>query len=258
MPKRKLSTLEHSLQTFRFPVSERSVCNDSLQFTVPEFSNKLCPAGPWSYFEYDYAALAFTEIDEQILDLTGLQRSELLSKNAMQLFMKLIAPEHIIAALRLTEIGYGLQTRYAHEHPVICMEYNMVTRSKQRKRFLFQFRTAVYTKDGLPLRSVGTITDITHVKPDGTPALYALINNRIVAHELARPDDLLPAINLPLSKNEIAVLNLKAKGWRTKEIAHQMKLKELTVYSMVRNVRQKSGMDIPELIAVLREKGLIN
>ena len=90
------------------------------------------------------------------------------------------------------------------------------------------------------------------------PALYALVNNRVVAYEQAHTEDLLPATELPLTMNEVTILSLKAKGLRTKQIALQTGLKELSVYSLVRNIRQKSGMDIPQLIGLLREKGLIN
>ncbi|MFN4286679.1 MAG: helix-turn-helix transcriptional regulator [Lacibacter sp.] len=258
MPRRKKHDAPEPLEAFRFPVTGLPV----VQHLPPAVHRLLpansFPAGPCCNYEYDYTSLAFTEIGEEVLQLTGVPRHELLHKNAMQFFSQLIAPEHVFAAIKLTALGYELQTRFAGEQALTCIEYNIVTRSMERKRFLFQFCASLFTNEGLPLRAQGTITDITHMKPEGTPSIYVLLNNRVVFYETARAEDLLPATELPLTMNEVTVLTLKAKGLRTKEIAVQTGLKELSVYSLVRNIRQKSGMDIPQLITLLREKGVIN
>ena len=71
------------------------------------------------------------------------------------------------------------------------------------------------------------------------------------------PEEILAGIEIPLTHKELSVLLLKQKGLRTKEIAVNLRMKELSIYSIIRDIKRKAGMDIPPLIHLLEEKGVI-
>ena len=71
------------------------------------------------------------------------------------------------------------------------------------------------------------------------------------------PDDNLLALGSVLSKREIEIVTLIAKGSGSKEIAQKIFLSANTVNTHRRNITKKSGMAIPDVIIDLQNRGLL-
>ena len=250
--KRSTNTKKALLESVVFPVSG-NMNNSSL----PKQEWASFPAGPRCHYSYSFVNSAFSAIEESVYELTGFHQQELVNKPALSFFSEIIADEHVYAVVRMAPLSYELQTRYHQEQAVVNQEYDIVTRNGEKKRFLFQYAIQSFSEEGYPLEVQGCITDITHIKSSGPPALFVMAGNKMIVRHTAAMEELLPVTPSALSMNEVTVLQLKSNGLRTKEIAKQMGLTEYTVYSIVRNIRRKSGMDPMPLIQQLRAKGLI-
>ncbi|MFZ9388252.1 MAG: helix-turn-helix transcriptional regulator [Chitinophagaceae bacterium] len=215
------------------------------------------PIGLNGSYLFSYPTFSMIYVDKIIEEITGISQAELLAKPIYHSFSRIIIPEHVYASARLAETAFKELSSHPKEDVVICTEYNILTPGQESKRLLFQFRAVKRNRTGLPLLTFGHLTDFTHLVSGGPPRATIMVNNRLESVLYARPEEILAGIELPLTQRELSVLLLKQKGYRTKEIASTLRMKELSAYSLIRDIRKKTGMDILPLIRLLQEKGAI-
>ncbi|MFM8738573.1 MAG: response regulator transcription factor [Cytophagales bacterium] len=126
-------------------------------------------------------------------------------------------------------------------------------------KFMGQFCVACDRQEGFPLFAFGTISDITEQKIDNKILFKAEFFDELNGHKsIIRefiPED---TESLALSKRELEVALLLAKGRNNKEIAGTVFLSEFTVKAHRRNIFEKTGVNkVAELVAVLAKNGLL-
>lgn len=174
-------------------------------------------------------------------------------------FTEFLSIEHANSLVKFSTVFYEMLLSGREKDVMTLLEVNMQPRSGEHKRILFQVKPLSYDRYGKPAYTGGIITDITPLKKDGVPQLILMENGLVRSIHKGATEELLNPFTLPrLSKREIDVLALRARGMQTKEIAEKLGLQRSTVFSYLRNIRNRTGTDIPKLIRILTEKGVIS
>ena len=215
-------------------------------------------AGECAPYLYDFKLDRIIHVGDGIRHILGISPEEVEKNNITALFSECIFEEHVFSVVRFSGIFYEFIRKKTRDELSITLDINMVTRQKELKRILFQFRPALYDNAGTPVLTRGLITDITPIKKYGLPQLILMRNGRFHQVVSGTPEDLLEAQALPLTLRETEILSLRSKGKQVKEIAQLLKLQESTIFSYFRDIRKKTKMDIIPLIKLLTDKGIIS
>jgi len=215
------------------------------------------PIGTHGSYIFYYPTISMLSVDKQIPEIVGISKEELLIRPIYDWFSRIVVPEHVYASARLAELSFNLLCKHTREDVVISTEYNIISPGQKSKRLVFQYRVVSRNTSGIPVVSFGQITDFTHIVSGGPPRMTVMIDGRLEAVYHAKPEEILAGIEQPLTHKELSVLLLKQKGYRTKEIATALRMKELSIYSIIRDIKRKTGMDTLPLIRMLQDKGAI-
>lgn len=245
-----------------FPVVMDSVSvrelKKSIKYYVRHGKEGFFPIGQTGSYLFSYLSFSMLYLERNIEAITGIPEQDLLTKPIYESFSRIIIPEHVYAVARLAETAFGFLCSHANDDVVINSEYNIITPGRANKRLLFQYRAVSRNGSGIPVMTFGHLTDFTHIVAGGPPRTSVLINGQLEGIYAASPEEILAGIEIPLTQKELSVLLLKQKGYRTKEIATMMRMKELSIYSIIRDIKRKTGLDIPPLIRQLQEKGAVH
>lgn len=224
---------------------------------VPADQKKLFPIGP--YFDLVFSPgsgmIHFIAADS-FKDLTGFTDPK--SSSFYELFQSLLIPDHADLSLRFFGESLKWLQQNAGAAATINQEFNIITRNNTVKRILFQYQLLPSDEAGGQPVAVGKFIDISHLIRDGFPKLALLKDNRIADLITATPEEMLKAVGYRITPRELSMLKLKATGLRAKEIAQQLNLSIMAVYSMIRNLKERNKMDIFPLLHQLKEKGLLS
>jgi len=215
------------------------------------------PVGTHGAYIFYYPTISMIYTDARVPDILGIPQKEMMTRPIFDWFSKIVIPEHVYASARLAELSFNILCKHIHEDVVICTEYNILAPGLPSKRIIFQYRIVSRNASGMPVISYGQITDFTHIVSGGPPRMTVMMDGRLEAVYHAKPEEILAGIEQPLTHKELSVLLLKQKGYRTKEIATALRMKELSIYSIIRDIKRKTGMDTLPLIRLLQEKGAI-
>jgi DNA-binding CsgD family transcriptional regulator len=248
---RKSITLE---QIFDNEVYHTIDCNQNL--CPDSFEN--FPVGFQVSFRYDIAESIFIDINTEVEKLFGIPKKDILGKDAAELFYEIIPEENIEALGDLIQKSYLIcKDHYKSKSLVINLDFNILTRDKKVKRILCQYRPTAFSVNGYPLQTIGYWIDITHVKKDGLPVMFAVIDNKIDFVEIANLEYLIKSPNIIFTSKEIEVIKMTSDGHRIKEIADKMKISISTVYTHRKNIKVKSEKEMNQVINELKSKGII-
>jgi PAS domain-containing protein len=257
MEKKKKEIILRSITLNNEQVNEvvkTSECNQNLN--VESFEN--FPIGTQVSFRYNIAESIFIDINSDIEKLTGIPKSEVLEEDGASLFAEIVPEENIEALGDLIQKSYGICKQYSQSKSVVInIDFSIKTRDKKNKRILSQYRPVAFSETGYPLQTTGYWTDITHMKKDGLPVLFAVIDNKIEFVEFANPEYLIKSPNIIFTSKEIEVIKMTSDGHRIKEIADKMKISISTVYTHRKNIKMKSEKEMNQVINELKSKGII-
>jgi DNA-binding CsgD family transcriptional regulator len=249
----KHEVLKEAIVTLRKEVPEtvinRLIKEDGLADSQPFF-----PAGSACTYIFSYASFSIIAIDDNAAKVLGMPPKKILNRPMIDVFSGIIADEHVYAAVRFSKIAYEVTSM--EKDVTICFDF-FIRMREQERRLMQQYRVVSYTALQEPLLAKGYFTDITHLVKNGPPRLFVVKNNLLQQLHTATPEELLAGNEIPLTTKELMLLQLKNKGLRAKEIADSMHMKELSIYSMIRDIKQKTGKDTLPLIHLLEEKGLL-
>lgn len=221
-------------------------------------SSENFPIGTQVNFRYNIAESMFIDINSDIEKLTGIPKSEVLEEDGAALFAEIVPEEHIEALGDLIQKSYEICKLYSQSKSVVInVDFNIKTRDKKIKRILSQYRPAAFSETGYPLQTTGYWTDITHLKKDGLPIMFAVIDNKIEFIETADLEYLIKSPNIIFTSKEVEVIKMTSDGFRIKEISHRMKISVSTVYTHRKNIKMKSEKEINQVINELKSKGII-
>jgi DNA-binding CsgD family transcriptional regulator len=216
------------------------------------------PIGNSARFIYDLGNGYFTHFDESVYEITGYHANEIVFSDPVSFIMKILVDEHLVLCGELTQESFLMCKNFKNASSIFLnLEYNIKTKTGEKKRIINQY-TPVYTEeDGYPKINVGRMIDITHMKKDGAPLLYIIIDNKLIYVKQGDPGEMIKSDNIIFTNKEIEILKLISEGYSIKQIAHRLKISIATLYTHRKNIKNKSNMDISILIVSLREKGII-
>lgn len=224
----------------------------------PQEDRPVFQTGTSACYLYDIRKDMFINIDESILDITGISASEFTEKTPLETLGEVTEFSHLEAIQNFVTKSIGPSMATAEEYPVtVNLIYNIVSRDNVQRRVHTKY---IFTdfENNFPLYTKGVSTDITHIQKDGLPVFFLMQNNKLILREVPDPDEILKKSSIPLSRAEINVLRYSAKGMAPKEIARVMKISLSTLYTHRKNIKNKMKKDINLIISMLREKGFIS
>ena len=224
---------------------------------VQKHKESFLPLGPYASVAFIYPSASIIYVDERAPELTGMAARQLLTSSLYALFNRLVVPEHLQTALRMGEESFRHLFQNPSKKLVANLEFNGHRKKGEVRRFLHQ---ATPNHDGRSAGSgllIGHLTDISHVVNGGPPRMTIVKDGRIDKMNYASPEEILAATPYRLNSSDLLMLRLKRRGLRTKEIANAMHMRELSVFSRIRDIKQRTGLDILPLLQQLEQMGAI-
>lgn len=223
-----------------------------------ELSEEFYPIGISARFIYDIGNGYFTHFDETIKEITDFSANEIVFSDPVDFILKIIIDEHLVVVSELTQESFLLCKKYKDSASItLNLEYNIKSKSGEKKRILSQYSPVYFEDDGYPKINKGRMIDITHLKKDGVPLLYLIVDNKMVFKKQGNPAQMMRSNNIIFSKKEVEVLKLISEGYTIKEMATQLNCSIATIYTHRKNIRLKSNTDINKSMTDLKERGII-
>jgi len=259
MEKKKEERIRIISSAIQNPNHTKDAHDGALTFDLSrDLSDDYYPVGSSARFIYDIGNGYFVYFDESIHKIIGYHPNELAFADPVTLIMQLVVDEHLLIVSELTQDSFAQCKQYVNEDSlVVNLEYNIKSKTGEYKRVLSQFTPVYFEEDGHPKINKGRMTDITHIKKDGIPLLYIIVNNEIVYLRQGNPNQMIKSKSIIFSNKEIEVLRLISEGYSIKETASTLQCSIATIYTHRKNIKLKSQTDINKVITNLKEKGFI-
>jgi hypothetical protein len=207
-------------------------------------------------YVYDFQALHYIKMDEEIEMITGMPASHFKRENIFDSLVKLIQLSHVSAVYDFIQLSLEkFKNGKFRKDMTVNTIYDMVTPGGNR-RILDQFRMFQKTGEDRVI-SIGRFTDISHIEKTGLPQIFILEGNKVVFERRADPMKLAKEEKLPLSTIELKILKLSSRGLTPSEIANKLNLSSATIYSHRKNIRQKMKMEFSAAMNLLQKKEII-
>lgn len=218
--------------------------------------NKMAHIMP-TFFVLDYQKRTYTTITKSCEQMTGFPAEQHIEDGIpflLDIYQKEdfgIYNTHIYA--NNAEI---LQSTPQSQHQELVFSYNFRITNKQKKVVKVYQRNAYITskETGLPLYSVGFVTDITPIKSD--TVMQHTVERHTITDSGVQVQPLLHRFYYPneedqvLSKREKEILCLMAEGFNSKELAVRLHVSEHTIINHRKNMLKKTNTkNIAELVA---------
>lgn len=211
-----------------------------------------------SSFRYNIFESIFIDVCTEVEELFGIPKKEILGKDAAELFYEIIPDGSMEALGDLIQKSYLICKDHCKSKSLVLnIDFNIVSRNKKIKRILCQYRPVVFSMNNYPVETIGYWTDITHIKKNGLPSMFAMIDNKIEYLEFANPEYLIKSSNNIFTSKEIELIKMTNDGLIIKEISHKMKISISTVYTHRKNIKMKSEKGLNQVINELKSKGII-
>ncbi|MFM7840158.1 MAG: helix-turn-helix transcriptional regulator [Chitinophagaceae bacterium] len=214
------------------------------------------PVGSCAGFLLSNSSLSLLDADVSILSLTGTNKSQFIGKTLSAMLTHLTCKEHGVSVQQLYPLGLDFINNTSEPAPLCNLEFNL-HHPKFYKRIMLQLKPLLINKTKKVVLTRGFLVDITHLLPQGLPRLSLFRNNQLYSQQMGTLEEVLRSLELPLTLRDLKVLTLKNRGLRAKEIARELKMKELSIYSIFRDMKKKTDMESLPLINLLKDKGLI-
>lgn len=198
---------------------------------------------------FNLNTLFIKQIEDCISDIIYLHCQDLLGRTVYYLLDTIVLREQLASVYNLFNMAVVHLKQNPDREECVNLDFMIRTPQNSEKRILFQFKAEVSTKDSLAL---GRITDVSHFFNEGPPRLFIMDANGNFTIDKTSSIEMTGEYGMHLTQKEIKVLLCKSKGMRAKEIAEQMGISNLSVYSILRDVKQKTGMELIPLIMHLR------
>jgi DNA-binding CsgD family transcriptional regulator len=216
------------------------------------------PLGPSFSFVFHLEELFFLECEDSFGTLNSKEEMDWRGKSLFFLFDTFALPAHLRGARMLFLKGMELLKKEDAGSVSFQLQFDLTDDNSASKHILLQCcNIGKDNKSKAPL-GIGRITDIHHLSMDAGPSLTVIRDNRIAYSMKAAPDIAPPGHAFSLSPRELEVLKLKSNGLSTREIALNLRRSPLTVYSVIRDIKKKTGMEIIPLIKSLFDEGKLN
>ncbi len=213
--------------------------------------------GEYYYFILNVRAFSFDLVSAEVASVLGYAPEEV----DVAFIMSIIHPEDqpwfLSCEKKVGEFFSGLTLKQIPNYKV-RYDYRIRKKNGEYIRILQQVVTIQFDEQGHVLRTLGTHTDISHLKQGGAPVLSFIgLNGEPSYTNVPVEKVCLPAHNL-LSAREVEVLLLLAQGYKSEEIGEQLFISKSTVQTHRRNILRKTGCrSTPALISFAVKSGVV-
>lgn len=225
-------------------------------YLLTDRSLEMClPLGPSFSFVFHLEELYFLECNNSFDKLNPKDEKDWRGKSLFFLFDTLAAPAHLRGARMLFLKGMEFLKKEDVGKLSFQLQFDFKDEKAASRHILLQCcNMGKSPKSNVPL-GLGRITDIHHLSMDADPSLTMIRDKHITYSMKAVPDSENEGHSFALTPRELEVLKLKSNGLSTREIALNLRRSPLTVYSVIRDIKKKTGMEIIPLIKTLFENG---
>lgn len=213
--------------------------------------------GDYYYFIFNFRTREFDYVSESIWDMLGYEPSEFTVSTFMSTLHEDDRP-WVISFEKTTgdffmQIPSDKIMKYKNRY-----EYRVVKKNGGFLRVMHQVMIAQMDEDGGFIRSIGVVTDISHIKMDGRPTMSMVgMDGEASYHNLAVENIFLKTKDV-LSNREKQILLLLTQGKLSKEIADLLFVSKQTVDSHRKNMLRKANVSTTgELISKAIRDGWI-
>jgi len=213
--------------------------------------------GPTVDFLYNNSKNRFLEIGKNVNELLGITDKEVLELSAFELLAEIIDLSHLDAVVSLAKRSIELCKKNHSKNITVNIDFNINTRNNLPKRLLVQYCPIICDDNGLAIITKGKYIDITHLKQGGGPAICIVMDDEIFMQSVASSEMISKFNNSKLTQKELEVIKQLSLGYQSKEIASFMNISKHTVYTHIKNIKNKTGKEITQIIISLKAKGLI-
>lgn len=224
---------------------------------LSEKNGKVLQIGQVCTFIFNFSSLLFLQLDESFLFISGQTHLEMLDNSVLFFFNSVALREHLIPLERLFKKSVQFMKKSRQPYPVMNLEFNIGLDRNKSKRIVFQYSLFQGSNNSSAPVAYGKIVDISHLTNDGPPRLRILQNNQVVHSAEATREEMLRSSGINLNKKDLSVLTFQSKGLRVRDIAQKLKTSELSIYTVIRDMKRKTKMQTVPLMQMLRKKGLL-
>jgi DNA-binding CsgD family transcriptional regulator len=243
---------------------EGSVSFDSKEFRqiteiqLAEKNGKVPQIGQICAFIFNFSSLLLLQLDEPLMAIAEVESNDFLNKSLTFFFSSLTIREHLEPVQKLLRKSIAMMKAVSGVYPVANLEYNVQLSRNRTRRVIFQYTLYPGNRQADAQLAYGKLVDISHLLNGGPPRLHVLQNNKVIYASEASRDELLRSSGIKLNKKDLTVLSLQSKGIRVRDIANKLGMSELSIYSMIRDMKRKTQLETVPLIHLLRNKGLLD
>jgi hypothetical protein len=229
-----------------------SVSNNK-NFTLSPFD--IAGFGQQCKIEFKLNTFFIREVGHEINHLTGLSSSDLIGRTIYYFLDSVVIKEQLATVYDFFNHSINYLKERNSVQRFANLDFEIRTMQEKAKRLLFQFR--IFDSANGDQFVYGRLIDFSHYMLKGLPRIFVLEEDGQVDGKFKVDVNILEKTGIDLSKKEIDVLLLKSKGMRAKEIGLELGISNLSVYSIIRDVKQKTGKELLPLIVDLKNLGII-
>lgn len=223
-----------------------------------ESSGKIPQIGQICTFVFNITTLLFLHIDESLITLAEVESEVFLNKPLAFFFSSLSLREHLNPVEKLLKKSFLFIKDIQGPYPVVNLEYNIQLGRRRSKRMIFQYTLHPGGGQHPGRLAYGKLVDISHLVNDGPPKLQILQSNKVIYSSEVSKEEMLLSSGIDLNRKDLTVLSMQSKGIRVRDIADKMGMSELSIYSMIRDMKRKTGLETMPLVQMLCRKGLLD
>lgn len=227
--------------------------------SIEKIIGEMFAVGEFYYYVINVANSTLSNHHENILKLHGLRKYPMHLKEILDLIhpddLEFVIDAERITMIKMREIGYEHQLNLKCSY---C--FRMKTGKGNYEMFHHQALHTMKDENGKLLQAVNIHTNIEHItKVNSYTILVAGIGGRTDLHQMHyKNNNQIPLPQNALTKREIEILSLLAKGYSAKNISASLDLSYHTVTTHRKNILSKTECKkVPELVKKALEWGLI-
>jgi DNA-binding CsgD family transcriptional regulator len=206
--------------------------------------------GRESKYEFSLINFLINGVDDQISHVVGLEKSVLEGRTVYYFLDALVRREQLSTVNNFFNQALDLLKDDPDSVKYININFGIQTLNGAFRKILFQLKRLLPLTDN---KVLVRICDISHFYHDGPPGVFVLDGQGKVTHQQTGGNEVINDAAMLLTRRERDVLMLRGDGMRAKEIAKEMGISHMTVYSIIRDVKQKTRMELIPLIMQLRK-----
>ena len=233
--------------------------NDKDDFSIPLKVHKqlinLFHVGPYYYYVFNVKTSSFEFMSEEITNVLGYEPAEL----DVPFLLSKIHPEDQPYFLnfenKVVDFFASLQPGQVMNYKV-SYDYRIQKKDGEYTRILQQVVTIQLDEDKHVIKTFGIHTNISHLKPSGTPVLSLIGLNGEPSYMDVNVKQVFSPSTLFLTPREREILALLVQGKKSDEISKELFISTLTVNTHRRNLLKKTScINTAALTSMAVQKG---